>query len=247
MLIAEIKIYIITIFLFISKSELHLLPRFTRYWSINIQIASNSKQIFPLLLSCIRIKSSPVLVKARRLHLDEHQAGKSGFENMISQGVVRPSKSPLHIVWKKNRDWGPYWDCCALKEITIPDRYPMLHMHYFLRLRRRKMNKKIFSKLKIVRAYNQKILLSLKIFENCHHLSLRPVRIHSNAFWCFKCISTFWKIKEFHRIFSHGLLNIHFAIDSTWWKTSFINLRFTRSLTWSKKLQRGDGINDFFV
>ncbi|GBM45662.1 hypothetical protein AVEN_237904-1 [Araneus ventricosus] len=95
----------------------------------------------------IETRGPPVFSKARRLDPEKLQEAKREFQYMGSQGWCRPSKSarasPLHMVPKKD-DWRPCGDYTRLNNQTIPDRFPIPHVHDFAH---NLFNKKIFQLL----------------------------------------------------------------------------------------------------
>jgi cytoskeleton-associated protein 5 len=75
---------------------------------------------------------------------------------MLQDGTARRSErswsSALHIVPKKVNGWGPCGNYRALSARTIPDRYPVRHIHNYSH---QLFGCSISSKIDLVRAYNK--------------------------------------------------------------------------------------------
>lgn len=103
----------------------------------------------------IQTKGPPVACKSRRMAPDKLKAAKKEFETMMELGICRPSKSswasPLHCVPKKNGEWRFVGDYRSLNRVTIPDRYPVPHIHDLLN---NFLGKRIFTTLDMIRAYH---------------------------------------------------------------------------------------------
>lgn len=98
----------------------------------------------------------PIHSRARPIAPHRYEHVKKEFENMIEQGLCRPSKSPwsspLHIVPKKNGDLRVCGDYRRLNAVTIPDRYPIPRIKDFTF---QLADKNVFSTLDLNRAYQQ--------------------------------------------------------------------------------------------
>jgi cleavage and polyadenylation specificity factor subunit 1 len=104
----------------------------------------------------IETKGPPVFAKPRRLSPELYKFAKREFEKMVERGICRPSSSnwasPLHMVKKSDGSYRPCGDYRQLNKVTIPDRYPLPHIHD---ITNHLHGAKVFSKLDLEKAYHQ--------------------------------------------------------------------------------------------
>ncbi|KRY47193.1 Retrovirus-related Pol polyprotein from transposon opus [Trichinella britovi] len=117
----------------------------------------------------IETTGQPVHCKPRRLPPHELQVAKEHFNDLLRQGIIRPSNScwasPLHMVPKQQTaQWRPCGDYRALNRCTTPDQYPLPHLADFAH---NLHGKHIFSKLDLAHAY--------------YHIPMRPQDIAKTA------------------------------------------------------------------
>lgn len=98
----------------------------------------------------------PVSSKVRRLGPEKLKIARKEFDDMLQAGTTRPSESPwsspLHLAPKSDSSWRPCGDFRALNARTIPDRYPVRHIHdatFYID------GCTVFSKIDLVKAYQQ--------------------------------------------------------------------------------------------
>ena len=98
----------------------------------------------------------PAVGRPRRLAPDKLKIARNEFQTMVRLATAQASCSswaaPLHMATKKDGNWRPCGDYGALNARTTPDRYPVPHMHDFTQAL---SGKKIYSKIDLVRVYNQ--------------------------------------------------------------------------------------------
>jgi len=106
---------------------------------------------------CIPTAGPPTHAKARRLSPEKLAIARREFAEMEKLGIIRrsssPWASPLHMVEKKTPGtWRPCGDYRRLNKVTAHDRYPVPRLQDFAAQLK---GKKIFSKVDLVRGYNQ--------------------------------------------------------------------------------------------
>lgn len=142
--------------------KISVLDKSSQYYEILSQFPEitgqtvNKFQIHGDTFHYICTKGSPVADRARRLAPDKLKIVKDEFRHLVAQGVCRPSSSPwaspIHLMLKKDGEYRICGDYRRLNAVTIPDKYPVPHIHDFSANLR---GKTVFSKIDLLKAYYQ--------------------------------------------------------------------------------------------
>ena len=123
-------------------------PNITQPFSATNPVTHNTKHY-------IETTGPPLASRPRPLHGPKLAAAKAEFEKLVSLGIVEPSKSPwsspIHLV-PKGEGYRVTGDYRRLNNRTTKDCYPMKNIASLTCLLHGKM---VFSKLDLVRGYNQ--------------------------------------------------------------------------------------------
>jgi hypothetical protein len=102
------------------------------------------------------IHGPPVTCQPRRLAPGRLTIAKAKFDAMLRDGTARRSEnswsSALHIIPKKDSAWCPCGNYRTLNSCTIPNRYPVRHIHDYSH---QLFGCSVFTKIDLVQVYNQ--------------------------------------------------------------------------------------------
>lgn len=137
-----------------NTAEPWLQELFNKYSSI-FQ-AGNKKALKTLTSTQIITNGHPVSCRPRKLTGEKLAAAKEHFQELLAQGVIRPSSSnwasPIHLVKKGENGYRVVGDYRRLNEITVKDRYPVPYLSDF---QDRLEGNTIFTKLDLQAAFQQ--------------------------------------------------------------------------------------------
>ena len=128
---------------------------------------STTKQVTHATRHHIITNGPPVSCKPRQIHGEKLEAAKAEFTKLQELGIVRSSKSPwgspIHLV-PKGTGWRVCGDYRKLNTVTEKDSYPMSNAQALNCILH---GKSVFSKIDLVRGYNQIPMDEASITKTC--------------------------------------------------------------------------------
>ncbi|GBM86894.1 Transposon Ty3-I Gag-Pol polyprotein [Araneus ventricosus] len=153
--------------------------RFPELFDKSLSLTIAQKEIFHY----IETRGQPVHSKVRRLSPEKLKVLKTEFDNLLRAGIIVPSKSqwssPVHFLPETDWTWRICGDYRRLNAVTLPDRYPIPHIHDFTHFLH---GKSVFCEIDMVKAYHQITIFPADVPKTA---VITPLGLYEHKYMCF--------------------------------------------------------------